>query len=238
MARPTTHRVLRVEIAVPEAMIGRIMGSGASPGRFLEFLIDHVPLDEWLSTYGDSRPRPTTEDWMGSGPPRIPADRVKEASTEGERSTDSDVTESEFTSLRWTEDELRRFCNTLEADTSQVDGLALLAAYAKRGPSPTSSELELVCGFSDRNKWTQALRSTKNSLNGLARKMGLPQVFLRPQTVRNERVHPLDPALYDWIREWFRDPVHSVTDPLQWGIRSKRDTSTTVQDEGVKNGTW
>jgi hypothetical protein len=236
MAHHGVPRTLRTEVTLPEIVVGRIMSKGVSPGAFLEFLVSRISLDEWLERFiaGSS----------GRHLGGVSAGRVNGRSDDEEIGAPADIErppmvnmpESASAGTRWTEDALRMFFDTLEADTSIVGGLALLAAYARRGPSPTSSELELVCGFSNRIKWTQALRSTKNGLNGLARRMGLPSVFLRPQTIRSERVHPLDPTLYAWIREWFKDPVHSVADPSAWGAASSGDTPSATHEVGEENG--
>jgi hypothetical protein len=119
-----------------------------------------------------------------------------------------------------------RFFDFLEVVSSIEDlewSLALLNAYLRLGPMPKGEDLKALCGFEDDSTWHQELRVAKQRLTLQARRMNAPGLFPRAKTAGKQRLHPIEPELFPWLREWSQrrgagDRVAGkLTEPEQWG---------------------
>ncbi len=214
-------RKLRLEPSVSEGWVRRVMMRGASPNHFAEFLLERADLETWLARYEEVTPtRDSKEDRAA------PVDRGHEnvrRAAESRRPLEDEE--------GWSED---LFFDFLEV-TSQIPDLewsiALLQAYLKLGPMPSSAELQALCSFDDDSVWHQQLRIAKQRLTLQARKMGAPALFPRAKTgVGGKRQHPIEPLLFPWLRKWAetRGEGEGVVDggglpePEHWGTAIRK----------------
>lgn len=193
------ERVVRLEPAVPEAWIAVVVEKGVSPNALAEWILRGVDLEEWLGRFADAGGLPTTRE-----PDARPAAMSAPEELGGFQSARS-VKGEEDSEGGWSKS---TFFDFLEVATSVSDlewSMALLAAYLRLGPMPTSEQLQELCGFSRDHAWQQELRVAKQRLTLSARRMDAPPLFPRAKsTPEGERLHPIEPRLFPWLREWVR----------------------------------
>lgn len=192
----------------------RVTKKGIRPNDFAAFILEHVDLDAWIDRYS------------GQSPP-VSRTAAKSPSRQGQRSRVA----AGPGSSGWSKDRFLELLEVAKATSDFTGPLCLLVAYAEIGPRPTSEDLRTACGFEDEEQWQQELRAAKARLTIMARKMNLPSLFPRAQTSDGRRLHPVEPALYPWLKEWHNsDEQRNLPRPTQWSAESK-DTANGKKEE-------
>jgi hypothetical protein len=222
MTSAEVGREVRIEVAVPERVVARVFREGISPSEFLEFLVRSVQLEKWLARF------PKGEGAKGRSGTDQSALEVSGLHHQIGASAYHDLLATVSAEVlpgiegtTWTDERVARFLEVICADRELSDTNDLLRAYALLGPNPTSAELQKTCGFLNNREWFQQLRIAKAKLTLQCRRMGLPPLFQRPQTVDGARFHPLEPSAYPYLKGHLRTSSDSFVDPSKWGRRTK-----------------
>ena len=133
----------------------------------------------------------------------------------------------------WRHDRFVAFLDLIHAERSYEPSSYLLAAYHYAGPSPSSEDLQALCGFADTDAWREALRVSKQRLTILARQMRSPSMFSRAVTERGERHHPMKPLLWEWFDLWVNlrseeaelSAREFLPNPARWGWKPETEST-------------
>ena len=205
------ENVVWVEVSIAESLAKSILLAGTSLADFAHYVVAHAPVDDTVRMLraGSRLGAPSRVERLSKGRLGKP-----EAVASPEMTPDSSL---EVDTKTWERSDFDRLLRAVEADRTLLDVMALLLAYSRRGASPTSGELRVLCGFTNDKVWTQSLRAAKTRLGLRARRLGLTSPFIRPQTSRNQRHHPIAPEVVPWLRDWAADPLRAEFDLSVWG---------------------
>jgi len=224
MAAEADTRTLRVDVSIPEDKVAQLFAVNVSPTAFVQFVFDTLPFDEWVSEFRSSerggaekraRQSPTESSLVEADAALRQVDWMYAYRSRAHLRDLSPGSRSE----PWSEEAFVQFLNVVAAGKDFNEPLSLLAAYSSCGPTPTSSDLQRMCGFKTERRWQEKLRVTKTRLTVQARKMGRPPIFPRAQTTEAGRQHPMDPSLYSWLKAWFEAKEGRAPNPQNWGPR-------------------
>lgn len=196
---------MRLEPSVSEEWLRRVVVAGHSPNEFASWLLENSDVDEMLDQFASPDE---------SGPGGIEVADASPPETEGAlprrrwtRPTRARVEAgARPRSARWTKEEFFDFLDLVGSMEDMAPSFRLLGAYVRLGPVPSSSDLMDLCGFSDEGEWQTALRVAKQRLTIHARRMDLPGLFRRAKAGKKEgeRLHPIEPLLFGWLKDWGR----------------------------------
>lgn len=222
MSEQHKPRTLRLEPAVPEEWIRRVMKQDVSPTEFAEWLLARADLDELLAEYGAQG-----GNWEGESRDTAQPDRTSDQVRRW-TAVAQPVPEDE---AGWTKESFFAFLEVVSSIRDLEWSMALLNAYLELGPLPSSEDLQAMCGFDQEYAWHQELRIAKQRLTLQARQMGAPPLFPRAKTaVGGTRLHPIEPRLFPWLKEWAEARHHAeggiegsgLPEPEHWGPTVKK----------------
>lgn len=206
--------VVKLQPAVPEEWLTTVVEYGVSPNEFAAWVLTSIPLDSALARFvGDS----------DSG------ESISAAITTPRNSRNHDEQHRLAVGRQhptWTKDRFMAFLEVVTSIDDMWQSASLLGAYLVLGPMPSSSALKELAGFSEDQAWQQALRVAKQRLTIQARRMEAPGLFRRAKAgPRGERLHPIEPLLYGWLKEWGENDADAEAqkgafpDPTSWGLQ-------------------
>jgi hypothetical protein len=212
------ERTLRVDVSIREERVALLLNAGVSPTEFAKFVLDVLPLEEWVENFKSkvtaertspprSRARPR-ETWSSNTPRR---------SIQEFRHSLGVVALPDERQEPWSEESFRSYLDVVAVTKDFEEPMFLLAAYNSLGPSPSGSELQRECQFTSERVWQENLRVAKTRLTVQARKVGHSPIFPRPQTTDAGRLHPISPTLYPLLKKWFAARRDEVPTPGNWG---------------------
>lgn len=215
-----TEPRVRLEPAVTEEWLRRVVLAGHSPNDFASWVLERVDIQEMLRDYGDTDDSETVDDDSTSQATATSAGSATTAPAESQVAVSARSHQG-----RWTKADFFDFLDLVISIEDMSASSRLLGAYVRLGPIPSSQSLRELCGFDDEGEWQTALRVAKQRLTIQARRMEGPPLFRRAKAGKEEgqRLHPIEPLLFGWLKEWGRvrtdtdQPEDAFPDPERWG---------------------
>jgi hypothetical protein len=204
-----------------------VVVAGHSPNEFASWVLENSDVDEMLGHFERHRQsEPGDVETSDVSPPEIEGVSSTTISTPVTRPRVDPAARTY--PARWTEEGFFDFLDLVGSVEDMAPSFRLLGAYVRLGPVPSSGALRGLCGFSDEGKWQTALRVAKQRLTIQARRMDFPVLFRRAKAGKEEgeRLHPIQPLLFGWLKEWGRVRTESeqledaFPDPERWGWES------------------
>ena len=213
-------RGLGLYIPISDHDAAQILDAGISPLEFARFVLEFLTFEECIEKFQKSRgvAAKRMELLSYTMAPGVQTANSPAASSRSKRSVYSSPTSLPLGgSETWSESSFLQFLDVIADNREFKEPLLLLASYEFLGPSPSSQELKSTCHFEEERLWQEKLRVAKTRLTVQARNMGKPPLFPRPQTTESGRLHPINPTLYLWLKNWFASRKDLKVDPSDWG---------------------
>jgi hypothetical protein len=225
VAAGSEDRALRVDVSIREERVALLLNAGVSPTEFARYVLEVIPLGEWVENFKSAAQPERTSVRSSSRLSRTwsSSSHSLRKSTQDPRESPDAVTFLADRQEPWSEDSFRSYLDVVAVTKDFDEPMFLLAAYNSLGPSPSGSELQRECQFTNERVWQEKLRVAKTRLTVQARKVGHSPIFPRPQTTDAGRLHPISPTLYPLLKKWFEARRDEVPTPGDWGRNVERE---------------
>lgn len=206
---------VKLQPAVSEQWLAKVVGGGASPNEFASWALRKLDLEDALDRFVND----------SYGAELLPSRGKHHTQHEEEDSTPARTVVVRPRQASWSKERFMAFLDLVKSIDDMRPSMTLLGAYVVLGPVPSSSALKNLTLFAQDQAWQQALRVAKQRLTIQARRMESPGLFRRAKAgPRGERLHPIEPLLYGWLKEWgqmegedVEVPEKAFPDPGSWG---------------------